>query len=287
MDIAIYLMSLGAAMFLALGLVLTTFGLRELSPLVGASFSVPTSFLMFLLIAPVAVDFSTLEWRAVAIFAAAGVFYPAVVSIMNFISNKSLGPNLTGGLGNLSPIFAIGLAVILLGELPSALQWLGIVAVCLGLVMLALDRARRIPGTQLKLLALPLAGAFFRGAVQPVVKLGLLIWPSAFGAALLGYLMSSLVIWVARLATGQKTPPGAKAGILWFMAIGLCNGTALILMYLALGKGEVVLVSPVIALYPLITIALNRVIHGDRTLGQRGLFGSLICVAGVIVVILG
>lgn len=287
MNTLILFLSVGAAIFLALGLVLTTFGLRTLSPLVGASFSVPTSFAMFLLLTPVTVDFTSLDWRAVAIFGVAGVFYPAFVSILNFVSNRALGPNLTGGLGNLSPIFAIGLAIILLGELPSLLQWLGVAAVCAGLVFLALDRARRIPSTNLRLLMLPLVGAFLRGAVQPVVKLGFLFWPSAFGAALIAYMMSSLVIWVARLASGQKTPPGARAGILWFMAIGLCNGTALVMLYLALGMAEVVQVSPVVATYPLITIVLNRLIHGDRSMGPRGVLGSLISVAGVVAVILG
>ena len=286
MDHVIFLLSMSAAVFLALGLVLTTFGLRTLSPLVGASFSVPTSFVLFLVLAPVTIDFSSLDWRAVAIFAFAGIFYPAFVSILNFASNRALGPNLTGGLGNLTPIFAIGLAIVVLGELPSVQQWLGVLAVCTGLVFLALDRARRIP-TNLRLLALPLAGAFLRGATQPFVKLGLLMWPSAFAAALIAYLMSSTVIWIARLATGQRLPEGARAGILWFMLIGLCNGTALVLLYLALGRGDVVLVSPVVATYPLITIGLNHLIHRDGSMGPRGLLGSLISVAGVVAVILG
>ena len=46
-------------------------------------------------------------------------------------------------------------------------------------------------------------------------------------------------------------------------------------------------VSPVVATYPLITIGLNRLIHGDRSMGPRGLIGSLISVAGVVAVILG
>lgn len=287
MDYSILFLSVAAAWFMALGLVLTPFGLRVLSPLVGASFSVPTSFLLFLMMSPVTVDFVTLDWRAVAIFAAAGVVYPAAVSILNFVSNRALGPNLTGGLGNLSPIFAIGLAIVLLGELPTRLQWIGIAAVCAGLVFLALDRARRIPSTDLTLLALPLAGAFLRGAVQPVVKLGLLIWPSAFGAAVIAYFMSSVVIWIGRLASGQRMPPNALPGVLWFMVIGVCNGTALVLLYLALGRGEVVQVSPIVATYPLITIGLNRVIHGDRSVGPRGLIGSLISVVGVVAVIVG
>lgn len=287
MDLIILFLTIGAAFFMALGLVLTPFGLRVLSPIVGASCSVPTSFVLLLLLTPVTVDFSTLDYRAVAIFAAAGVVYPAAVSILNFVSNRALGPNLTGGLGNLSPIFAIGLAIILLEELPSGLQWIGIAAVCAGLILLALDRARRIPSTNLKLLALPLGGAFLRGAVQPVVKLGLLIWPSAFGAALIAYFMSSTVIWTARLAMGQRLPPNALRGVLWFMLIGLCNGTALVMLYLALGLGDVVQVSPVVATYPLITIALNRVIHGDRSMGPRGLAGALVSVVGVIAVLLG
>ncbi|EAQ03866.1 hypothetical protein OB2597_11501 [Pseudooceanicola batsensis HTCC2597] len=287
MDIWILALSLGAAVFLALGLVLTTFGLRTLSPLVGASFSVPTSFLLFVLIAPVTVDFGSLDTTAVAIFAAAGLVYPAAVSLLNFVSNRALGPNLTGGLGNLSPIFAIGLAIVLLGETPSPMQWLGMVAVCAGLVMLALDRSRSLPGARLSVLALPLTGAFLRGAVQPVVKLGLLIWPSAFAAALIGYLVSSLVVWAARLTMGQRTPPGARAGIGWFMVIGLCNGTALVMLYAALGLGEVAQVSPIVAIYPLITIGLNRVVHGDRSMGGRGIAGSLASVGGVVAVLLG
>ena len=287
MDPLIFALSLSAAVFLALGLVLTTYGLRTLSPLVGATFSVPTSFALFLVLAPVTIDFAALDWRAVAIFAGAGVFYPAVVSLLNFVSNRAIGPNLTGGLGNLSPIFAIGLAILLLGEVPSIPQWIGVLAVCGGMLLLAIDRSRRDPTAKLAVLALPLIGAFFRGAVQPVVKLGMILWPSAFAAALIAYLMSSFVVWGARLVSGQKLPPNAWPGIAWFMAIGIANGTALVLMYLALGRGEVAQVAPVIATYPLITIGLNRLIHRDRSLGPRGMLGSIVCVIGVVVVILG
>ncbi|MGI3169568.1 EamA family transporter [Pseudooceanicola sp. C21-150M6] len=287
MDIWIFLLSIGAAVFMAMGLVLTTYGLRTLPPILGASYSVPTSLLLFACLSPFTVDWTTFDARGAAIFAAAGVVYPAVVSLMNFLSNRALGPNLTGGLGNLSPIFAISLAILLLGEVPSPQQWAGIFAVCAGLVLLALDRARSNPAARLAVLAIPLAGAFFRGAVQPVVKLGYEYWPSAFAAALIGYLMSSGVIWLVRLSLRQKMPARAGAGIRWFMAIGVCNGTALLMLYAALGMGDVVQVSPVVAIYPLITIGLNRLIHGDRSMGARGLTGSLLSVAGVIAVLLG
>jgi drug/metabolite transporter (DMT)-like permease len=283
----IFLLSLAASVCLALGLVFTTFGLRTLSPLVGATYSVPTSLVLFLCLAPLMIDWSGADWRAVAIFAGAGVFYPAVVSLVNFVSNRAIGPNLTGGLGNTSPIFAIGLAILLLGEVPSAVQGLGILGVCAGLVLLALDKVRSHPSVRLMVLALPLFGAFLRGAVQPVVKLGYDYWHAPFAAGLIAYLMSSLVVWGACMTAGQHRPEGARAGILWFMVIGFCNGLAVVFLYSALGRGEVVQVSPVVATYPLFTILFNRLIHRDRSMGARGFIGSAVSVAGVVAVILG
>ena len=72
MDHWIFLLSLAASVCLALGLVFTTFGLRTLSPLVGATYSVPTSLVLFLCLAPLTIDWSGADWRAVAIFAGAG-----------------------------------------------------------------------------------------------------------------------------------------------------------------------------------------------------------------------
>ena len=287
MDFWLFAISMTSAVCFALGLVLTTFGLRTLPPLVGVTFSVPSAFLLFLVLSPFTVDLSGFDWRALAIFAAAGAVYPAVVSLLNFVSNRAIGPNLTGGLGNLTPVFAIGLAVVILGEVPSVLQWLGVAAICAGLVMLALDRARRFPTGSLLILALPLAGAFFRGLVQPVIKIGLGFWPSAFAAALVAYGVSSLVVWAVRIGSRQRLPEGAGAGIAWFALLGVANGMALLLLYIALERGEVVEVAPLVATYPLITIALNRVIHGDRSMGSGGIVGSVLSVAGVIAVLLG
>lgn len=287
MDILLVLLPFTAAVFFALGLVLTPYGLRVLPPLVGASFSVPTSFILFAVLAPVTIDFGQWDWTAVAIFAGAGFFYPAVVSLINFVSNKAIGPNLTGGLGNLAPVFAIGLAIVLLHEVPSGAQWVGLLAVCAGLLLLAVDRARSNPSAGMAFLLVPLAGAFLRGGVQPVVKIGLVMWPSAFAAAFFGYLMSAVAIWIARIASGQRLPPNALPGILWFAAVGLCNGTGLLALYAALGMGDVVQVSPIVASYPLMTILLNRIIHGDRSMGRRGIAGMLLSVVGVVFVLIG
>jgi drug/metabolite transporter (DMT)-like permease len=48
-----------------------------------------------------------------------------------------------------------------------------------------------------------------------------------------------------------------RRGRLWFAAVGLCNGSAVLSMYAALGRGPVTLVSPLVATYPLVTLLLS------------------------------
>jgi drug/metabolite transporter (DMT)-like permease len=48
-----------------------------------------------------------------------------------------------------------------------------------------------------------------------------------------------------------------RRGALWFAAVGLCNGSAVLSMYAALGRGPVTLVSPLTATYPLVILLLS------------------------------
>ena len=62
--------------------------------------------------------------------------FPVGVTLFTFFSNSLVGPNLTGALGNLTPFFAMTLAIILLDELPHKAQLAGAVCVCVGIMLL-------------------------------------------------------------------------------------------------------------------------------------------------------
>ncbi len=286
METGIIFLAIASAVLMALGIVLSRFGLRGMGPLQGGSVSVPTSALMFLLLSPLTVDFGNWNPRSAAIFAAAGLIYPAAVTILNFVSNQRLGPNLTAAAGNLTPLFAIGLAVLTLDEWPRQMQGLGIVVVVAGLFLVTSAQVRHFPRAHLWLLAVPVLGAFFRGAAQPLVKLGLQDWPNAFAAALVGYCVSTVVIWTFRLLLRRPNPPDRKARR-WFMAVGIANGLALLTLYAALTHGKVTVVAPIVASYPLITMALAWLLHGREPLHPRAILGMAVSVAGVIVILRG
>ena len=103
-------LGIASAVFLGGGLVLTQFGLRYIHPLSGAAISVPSFTIVFILLSPILLHGQSIEWRAVPIFAAVGLVFPAVLTILTFASNRALGPVVTGALGITE--MALGLAGI-------------------------------------------------------------------------------------------------------------------------------------------------------------------------------
>jgi drug/metabolite transporter (DMT)-like permease len=109
------------AIFLALasmfgfgaGFVLTQFGLRWMVPWLGVAISIPTSTLLFWCLAPFFVDPSDGNLKAVGLFACVGLFFPGAAALLNFGSNRLLGPNIAGALSGMTPVLAVILAIVI------------------------------------------------------------------------------------------------------------------------------------------------------------------------------
>ena len=285
MTVGLFLIAATSALFFALGIVMAPFGLRRLGALSGAAISVPTSAVLLLPLSPVTVDWVHWETSSAMIFAAGGLFYPAGVTLLNFASNRRLGSNLTAAVGNVTPLFAIALAMLFLGE---SLRWAqvgGLVVLFAGLAVIAADRVQSHPGASLWLLGLPLLAAALRGGAQPLIKAGLAGWPDAFAAATLAYCVSASVVLLAFLVLPKVGPTRTLAGVGWFVAIGTSNGLALLLLYLALSQSAVSLVAPVVATFPLMTYAINRLVLRQRDASLRGIAGIVLTVVGVAVLL--
>jgi drug/metabolite transporter (DMT)-like permease len=269
-------------------LVLTQVGLRYVPPLSAAAISIPSSTVLFICVAPIALADTAVVWAAVPIFAAIGLLFPGSVTLLTFAANRALGPVMTGTLGNLAPLFAVALAFVILGEPLRALQLGGLLVIVAGIVILTAVRGEDARRWRSWYLLLPLAAAVLRGVTQATVKLGLDVWPSPFAAALIGYVVSTIVVLTAaRLGTGRSVAAAPPRGLLWFVAVGWCNGLAALLMYAALAKGSVALVSPLVATYPLVTVVGSAFLFGKIDGGARLALGVALTVAGVALLIAG
>jgi drug/metabolite transporter (DMT)-like permease len=282
------LLAFAAAAFLGGGVALTQFGLRYVHPLSGAAISIPAFTLVFVCTSPLLLRGETVVWHAVPIFAAVGLVYPAVLTLLTFAANRMLGPVITAALGNISPLFSVALAVILLHEPLRPLQFAGLVVVVLGIGTITVMRTPGARDWRTWALLLPLAAAALRGLIPPVIKIGLDIWPSPIAAGLTGYIFSSLTVLVLeRVRNGRFIVQAPIAGRLWFALNGLCNGIGTLLLYAALGAGPVSLVAPLVATYPLVTVGLSALVLGHVKATMRLVTGTALAVAGVILILVG
>ena len=267
------------------GFVLTQFGLRWMLPWMGVAISIPTSTLLFWCLAPIYVDPNEGSPSAIVLFACVGLFFPGAAALLNFESNRLLGPNIAGALSSMTPVLAVLLAILILGERVRGPQLLGLAAIVVGVALMYRVHVN-LSDRSLWLLALPLASAAIRGAIQPVVKFGFEWWPNPIAAVVVSYTVSSAVLIVAALArAGGTTPNIDLRGALWFAAVGLCNGLSVLAMYAALASGPVAVVSPVIAGYPLVTLLLSRAVLKKEPVGPQLIGGVAGAVCGVVLLL--
>jgi drug/metabolite transporter (DMT)-like permease len=282
-----FLLALFATLGLGAGFVLTQFALRFMPPRLGVAFSIPTSTLLFWCLAPFLIDLRKFDIEAAGVFAGVGLLFPGAVALANFESNRLVGPNLAGAMGGLAPVFAILLALLLLGERLRILQLLAIAAIVAGVVLMYRGQWHAFRARGLWLLALPLGASAIRGFIQPLVKFGLERWSDPIAAAVIGYTVSSMVLILSAVASRQSRQQRLdRRGVVWFAAVGLCNGAAVLSMYAALGRGSVGLVSPVVATYPLVTVLLSAALLKRERVDASLLAAVTATVGGVVLLLI-
>lgn len=278
------LWALAAAAGLGAGMITTRQGLRYASVAAGAAIGVPSSTLVFWCLAPFVLDTGGFNLAAAGVFALVGLFFPAAVTLLTYSGNQRMGPTITSAVSCTTPLFALSGAILFLGEHLSAGNVLGTGAIVLGMFALTWSRGALARGWPLWALVLPFAAAALRAVAQVLTKAGLALWHNPYAAGLIGYTVSAVVILAATRLRGPRKPTDRRA-LPWFFATGMFNGASLFLMYTALGKGKVALVSPIVATYPLFTLALSLVFLRHERVPPRVALGAALTVAGVVILL--
>jgi drug/metabolite transporter (DMT)-like permease len=276
-------LSFGAA------LVTAKFGLRQLDARTGAATSVPTAAAFFVLVAIGWLDLTGLSWSAVGVFALLGLFFPAAVTLLIFVSTDRIGPSLTGAIGGASPLFALLAAFALLAEPVPGRAYGAALGVAAGVAMMSW-RHRAFERASLGwLLLLPVAAAALRGFAQVLAKGGLALWPSPLAATVVGYLVSASVLVAASALRRDPSTrrPRTLASTGWMMATGLLNGLGVLWTYMALHGAPVSTVAPIVTTYPLVTLLLGGLVLREEVFSARVLAGAVLTIASVVWLLAG
>ena len=111
------------------------------------------------------------------------------------------------------------------------------------------------------------------------------MWANPFAAALVGYTVSTAAVWTCGALSRDGALAFNRRGASWFALTGLLNGAAVLSLYIALNAGPVYLVSPIVATYPLFTLALSAAFLRHEQLTRRLLAGVVLTVAGVVILL--
>jgi drug/metabolite transporter (DMT)-like permease len=275
--------ALAASALFGTAMVLANVGLRYVDSARGALIAIPATAALYWILAVFLLRTEQWNTSALVLFIVVGVIFPAVVTLLGYESNRLAGPTVTGTLSSTTPLFAALGAVVFLGEALTPAVAGGTAAIVLGVLALTW-RPGRSRAWAPWVIALPLAGAAIRGGALTTVKAGLSLWPDPFVAVLVGYTVSSLTVVAATSAMPRaRRARFDRRAIPWLLAVGFCNGMAMLAMYAALNRGQVSVVSPLIVTYPLFTLAVSAMLLRDERFDARVLAGVVLTVAGVVV----
>ncbi len=125
------------------------------------------------------------------------------------------------------------------------------------------------------------------GASQVMAKRIVGEVPPLIGSAF-GLMFGALILAAVTAPNMARSGRAPRKAYMWATLAGLASSTGIILLFLALDRAPVVVVSPILAVNPLIAIVLGQLlIRRMERLTWRLVVGSLIVVAGVAIIAVG
>jgi len=219
----------------------------------------------------------------VELLPAAGAGVAVLAGITAFYRGLAIG-----AMGIVAPITAAGPVVPLTvdaahGSTPTALQWLGIAFILLGVATLSWEgrasgQARIASGAGLAILAALGFGLYFVGIDAGADE-------SASWAVVAARITAVSLGAVVALASSRSLR-APRSMLPMLVAVGLIDTSANVLVAAATTYGAAGIVAVLSSLYPIVTMVLARIIVGER-LGATKRAGGVVAVAGAAFVAAG
>lgn len=294
------MLAVGLSLLAALGFASTAIfarvGMQGIKPLPSTFISVVVSFLPAILLALL---FAMPDIKALP---PAAYLWLLGLGALNFLGGRSQiyqAINLVGAarasvIGGASVVFSTIFAVALAGERPHGVMLLGIVAVVIGLVAANKESVKEGWSRDKKsllgyLLALGAAASY--GGANVLVKHLILVYGSPLVITAFGLLFGILLLapFTGTQAVQSLKTAGGGLKFAGFAGLsGLASAMAIISLYYALQRADVVLVSPITSINPLMTIFLARMfISQMENITWQVVAGAGLAVLGIVLVVWG
>jgi len=279
----VYLVALAAALASAGATIFIRQGLRRDSPFTGFWINLVVGTVGLWTAVLLTGGVGRLSVAGFALFALAGLVGTVGGRLLRFISIEQVGASIAAALTNLNPLFASGLAILLLGERVTAPIVAGTAVIVAGTILLSVGG--RHFGVRPSQLALPVLSAACFGVVAILRKVGLSQMGAVVGSAI--NVTAALVAFTAfLLASGNRDAMTCRGrSLAHFAAAGVAENTAVFLNVVALSLGTVSVVAPLYGTAPIFVLFLSFFfLRGVEAFSGRVVLGTLLIVLGVYLI---
>lgn len=283
------ILALSASFFIGLTTVLAKKGIQRTNSTTALLALTIAGTVLFWAISLPAIPLDFFRSKAFFYFALAGVFSPALVRWLFFISLDRVGTSISSSILATGPAFAALIAWVLLKERPTLVIGAGIVLIIVGIVAFQKDLAEKTEVSVRKKvnLVLPLLSACMFGLALVIRKMGLNMLNSPLFGVTVGFTTSLLIYSVVFLfsKTWRDSISLKRDDMVLFCVAGLSLGAGWITLFYALSYGQVAIVASLANLHPLVVVALSYFLMGDiEKLTRKIIFGVAIVVVGVVLI---
>ena len=223
---------------------------------------------------------------AIGYFIVAGIFAPGLGRTLNFVGIERIGVARAVPIVNSSPIFASVFAVVFLAEVWVLQNIVGTALVILGVVILSSIRSAQGQWRKMDVIY-PVLGAASFGISSVLRKAGLdvdnLPLVAAAFTSTTGFLF---LIGLLQASGGRRIFRLPRKSLAWYVVAGVFNTGAMLAVFYALSEGKVVIVEPIVASNPVLSVLLTAVFLKDlESISIRVVMGAVCTVAGTLLVV--
>jgi drug/metabolite transporter, DME family len=279
------IVAIGSAMGWAADSVLVRFGLRKSNIFAAmlVSYVVSVACMWTYLTATTSLEFLTSP--AMIYYLISGCIQPLFARALFYEGITRIGVARAGPLRGIEPLFATAIAIAIFHEQPGWLVFFGTILIVTSLWLIS---GRREGDKRWRLLdaIFPIGAALISAVSQSLRKQALKIIPDPFVAVAVVTTVSLLLLLAFVFATRRGEQLKMRwDGFRFFLCASLIATLAQVGNFIALGRGELSVIIPLLNTTPLFTVLFSVLfLRAVETINARIVLGAVLMVAGVLLI---
>lgn len=235
------------------------------------------------LIATTSLEF--LKSPAMIYYIISGCIQPLLARALFYEGITRIGVARAGPLRGVEPLFAAIIAVTILNEEPGLFVYLGTILI-VGSLWLISGKQQGDTKWRLVDALLPVTAALISTISQALRKQALNIIPDPFVAVAMVTTVSLILLLIFAFSTNRaeqfRMP---RQSFVFFFCAALVATVAQVLNFVALGRGQLAVIIPLLNTTPLFSVLFSVLfLRKVETVNSRVVFGALLMVGGVVLI---